>query len=403
MTTAIDRWALYYEENASEVHARSVALMKYLARVADALGIGDHVYVVGGAVRNWVLGEPIKDIDVVIDSIEAGRDSEWFARQLARAIPVATNLTTNQYGVAILTVKGEWDLDGYDMKGEVIEIANARAESYAKVGGYKPTEVRPATIEQDVYRREFRFNTLLWRLSDVLEGPEDAPIIDLTGHGLSDLEDRIIETPSPPDVTFSDDPTRMLRAVKFALRYDLEIPHRIAESIRGNAEGLKDMPWEPVATLFVNNVLVTDRAHEGLVMLDQLGLLDVLVDISSEQPPMRTFLSKQMRHDPRTDLLVKLLDAGFELNIPIQKFSPQERVRMMEMMRDMTDYEAQAYRAALERPPVDNRAIIAELQLEKRERGRIAPTAREVLLTEPDMAGDPAALTQRVIDVWEVV
>jgi len=237
-----------YEPNASEVHARSVALMRFLSAVARHAGVADHVYIVGGAVRNFVLGEPIKDIDVAIDSVGAGHDSEWFARRVATEIPTSTNLTTNQYGVAILTIKGDWLLEGHPMRGEVMEIANARAESYGAGGqGYKPTDVRPATIEEDVYRREFTFNTLLWRLSDLADGPDGAPIIDITGRGLRDLEQRRIWTPSPADQTFSDDPTRMLRAVKFALRYGFEIPPEVVESIRRNAGTLP--PGSPATTI----------------------------------------------------------------------------------------------------------------------------------------------------------
>jgi len=143
-------------------HAKSVALMRFLSRLAQRLGVARHTYVVGGAIRNFLIEQPIKDIDVVIDSVAAGKDSEWFAEQVARAIPAPTNLTTNQYGVAILTVKGDWDLDGESLKGEVIEIANARKESYggAEGKGYKPHMVEPTTIDEDVYRREFTFNCM---------------------------------------------------------------------------------------------------------------------------------------------------------------------------------------------------------------------------------------------------
>ena len=110
----------------------SIALMKFLSGVARRLGVGQHTYVVGGAVRNFVLGEPVKDIDVVIDPVALRRPdaSAWFAKEVRKAIPVNTNLTTNSYGVAILTIKGDWELDGENLNGEVIEIANARKESY---------------------------------------------------------------------------------------------------------------------------------------------------------------------------------------------------------------------------------------------------------------------------------
>jgi tRNA nucleotidyltransferase/poly(A) polymerase len=389
-----------YEPNASEVHARSVALMRFLSAVARHAHVAEHVYVVGGAVRNYVLGEPIKDIDIVIDSVATGHDSEWFARRIATEIPTSTNLTTNQYGVAILTIKGDWSLDGHPMQGEVMEIANARAESYGAGGqGYKPTDVRPATIEEDVYRREFTFNTLLWRLSDLADGPDDAPVIDITGRGLADLEAHVIRTPSPADQTFSDDPTRMLRAVKFALRYGFEIPSEIVESIRRNAGTLRDVPWEPVTALLVNNVLRMENALDGLPMLAQLGLLDVLVDIT-RKGPARAYLSRQMKEERRPELLVLMLDAGFDLDIPIAKFSREQRERLLVATGDMSDAEAGDFLTDVERPPVDNNQIIATLGLAPRDRGLIAPLARDVLLGRPSLAGDPVELTRRVIGAW---
>ena len=119
-------------------HRTSVALMKFLSDVAIKAGVSKHVYVVGGAVRNFVIGQPVKDVDVVIDSVAAGKDSAWFAKVVQKAIPVPTSLVTNQYGVAILTVKGEWDVDGANLQGEVLEIANARRNPMGQ-GATSPT------------------------------------------------------------------------------------------------------------------------------------------------------------------------------------------------------------------------------------------------------------------------
>lgn len=239
--------------SASKEHARSVALMKYLSRQTKRLGVAEHTYVVGGAVRNWLLEKPIKDIDVVFDSIGAGkkRDSNWLAAQLDRSIPTQTHVTTNQYGVAILTVKGSWDLDGHDMKGEVIEIANARKESYGGESGkgYKPSEVEPATIEEDALRRDFTFNTLMWRLLDLEHGPDRAEILDMLGTGKRHLDEGILQTPLDPDKTFSDDPTRMIRAIRFCVKYGFKIPPDMEASIRKNAPKLKRVPWNSVHTL----------------------------------------------------------------------------------------------------------------------------------------------------------
>jgi len=138
----------------------SLALMKFLSDLAKRLGVGRHVYVVGGAVRNFVIRRPIKDIDVVIDSVALrGKDSDWFAKEVAKAIPAKTRIQTNDYGVALLHIVGDWMLGEENLQGEDIEIANARIESYTD-GGYKPTHVEKATIEDDARRREFTFNCM---------------------------------------------------------------------------------------------------------------------------------------------------------------------------------------------------------------------------------------------------
>jgi len=243
---------------AAATQRMSVALMKFLSGVAKRLGVGEHTYVVGGAVRNWVIGEPIKDLDVVIDPVALRRSdaSAWFAKEVQKAIPVHTNLTTNSYGVAILTVKGDWDLNGENLNGEVIEIANARKESYGgeEGKGYKPHTVEPATVEEDVYRREFTFNSLMWRLYDLAKGPDKAEILDLTGCGLKDLQDRTMRCPSDPDKTFSDDPTRMLRAVRFMVKYGFKLDPETEAAIRRNAPKLKNVPPNAIFSILVKTM-----------------------------------------------------------------------------------------------------------------------------------------------------
>ena len=83
-------WALF-----ASTHAKSIALMKWLAKATRKLGVSREAYVVGGAVRNFLIDRPIKDIDIVFDSIAAKHDSDWLAAKLAKMIPVPTNVTTN--------------------------------------------------------------------------------------------------------------------------------------------------------------------------------------------------------------------------------------------------------------------------------------------------------------------
>lgn len=384
--------------DAQERHRRSVALMKFLSKITIRLGVGEHTYVVGGAVRNFVLGLPAKDLDIVFDSVAAGkgRDSEWFAKQVQNAIPTSVNLTTNQYGVAILTVKGSWILDGEDMQGEVIEIANARKESYggAEGKGFKPHMVEPATVEEDVVRREFTFNTLLWRMLDLANGPDRAEILDLTGRGLKDLKDGIMATPKDPDIVFSDDPTRLLRAIKFVAKYGFKIPPDLAASIKRNAPKMKNAPWEAIGTLLVENVLAESTVRESLKMMKSLGLLDVIAEMIQESKPFQAYMSGQLRNH-KVQVLMDLMDLGVSgFKTPLTFLSPAQLERLRILTVGWPSGQAESFLAVLTQPPIDTMAFIKEFKLEGKDRSLPQQAARDVLLEDPDLASNPEGLQE---------
>lgn len=332
--------------------SQHVSLMKFLSGVADRLGVGQHVYVVGGAVRNFVIDQPIKDIDLVIDSVAlGGKDSAWFATELSKVIPADTSLVTNNYGVAILSIKGEWELDGHPMQGEVIEIANAREESYGgAVGkGYKPSEVVAADIKADVKRREFTFNTLMWRLADLASGPDKAEIVDITGSGLADLKAGVMRTPSPPDKTFADDPTRMLRAIKFLVKYGFAVDKETADSIRRNAGKLKNAPPDAIASLLITAVLMEPSAKKALAEMDKLGLLDVVREMALTNKVFAATLSNWATNK-KLAFLFELLDVGLPIKTPIDFLSPAEQARLRAVAVSMSTDEAEELLAALKQP-----------------------------------------------------
>jgi tRNA nucleotidyltransferase/poly(A) polymerase len=385
----------------SDRHAAQIALMRFLSSVAVRAGVADHVYVVGGAVRDFVLGRPIKDVDVVVDAVSLGRgrDSAWFADRVVRAIPTSSSYVTNQYGVAIITVKGPWVLDGHDLSGEVIEIANARKESYGAGGdagkGYKPTDVQPATIREDVDRREFTFNTLLWRLRDLAQGPDKAEVIDLTGCGLRDLAQGTVQCPRDPDIVFSDDPTRMIRLIKFVGRYGFKVPPDVIASVRRNAGRIAQAPWEAIASLLVHDIIERPYARRVLPMMRDLGLIEVIAGMVSRTPPFRSYLERELRGKP-AHLVADLLSHGLQDPTPVKALTPDQRARFVEAVAGLSEVDAELLSNALQRPPVDNDALIREFSLRPADRGRIAPLAREALLADPTLASDAVALTDAV-------
>lgn len=362
-------------------HQRSVSLMKFLASVATDHGVSDHVYVVGGAVRNWVLGRPIKDIDVVLDAVASGRDSDWFARSVQAQIQSTTSLKTNQYGVAILTVSGHWTLDGHDMKGEVIEIVNARKESYGGESGkgYKPHMVEKATIEEDLFRREFTFNTLLWRLSDLIAGPNNAPILDLTGKGRQHLEDRVLHTPSDPASTFSDDPTRMLRAVKFVARYGFTIPDALADCIRQHASHLAHMPWDAVRKILVDDILKGPSPRESLRHMVSLGLADAIKAILRTEEGFASALGRALADMDLDPLLVlDIHDLQWPVRSSVSFLNTEDRARLRVILEGAPDFVK-----LLVKPPLRQQAIFDRLSVPLKRRGEVLQCARQALLDRP--------------------
>lgn len=392
----VGRW---FSRLAGDAHRKNIALMKWLSKATQRLGVARDTYIVGGAVRNFVIDRPIKDLDIVIDSVASGKDSEWLATQLRRMVPTATSLVTNQYGVAILTIKGSWDLEGEDLQGEVLEIANARKESYGGAGGkgYKPSEVLPATIDEDVIRREFSFNTLLWRLLDLTDGPEKAEIIDLTGCGLRDLKEGVLQCPRDPDVVFSDDPTRILRAIKFTGKYGFKIPPDLATSIQRNAPKMKRMPWEAIGTLLTDTILSEPTARTSLKQMDQLGILGVVSEMIEEIPAFASYMAGKMRQDKRVQVLLDMMELGVPAKTPLSFLSREDQRTVREITVGISQDQALEYVEKLIKPPVDTMKIIQTLKLEGPQRGSITPTARRLMVDQPELAWSPAKLTDSVI------
>lgn len=378
-------------------HAKSIALMKFLAGVARRLGDTEHVYVVGGAVRNFKLDVPIKDIDVVVDTLSLGHDTEWFAHQVAREIPVATNVVLNQYGVSILTIKEPWTLDGHDLNGEVIEFAPARKESYGdpEGKGYKP-KVEPSSIEEDVVRRDFTVNTLMWRLLDLANGPDKAEIIDITGCGLKDLEQNTLRCPADPDKTFGDDPTRMLRAVKFLTKYGLRIDGEVEESIQRNAHRLRQAPHNAISKILLD-IIHGPQAKQVLLQLDKLGLLDVVKGMIQDIKPFREALVN-WANDQTVMFMFTLMDNGLPLATKAGFLDPSQQERLREIAITMDHEEAAEFLAVLRQPGkvIDNLALMAEFGLKGPAVGKLAVIARKLLLEDPLLAGDAEMFTQQV-------
>ena len=223
-----------------------------LSSTADSLGV--ECYVVGGYVRDMLLKRPSKDIDVVV--VGSGIDmAEAFAKTLGKGahLSVFRNFGTAQV---------KW-------KGQEVEFVGARKESYER-GSRKPI-VEDGTLEDDLSRRDFTINALAVCLNKDRFGE----MVDMFG-GVQDLEDGLIITPLDPDITFSDDPLRMMRCVRFATQLKFHIADETFEALERNRERIEIISGERIIDE-LNKIMMTGQPSRGLVDLQRCGLLELIL------------------------------------------------------------------------------------------------------------------------------
>ena len=233
-------------------------LLHRIGEKADALGL--ECYVVGGYVRDIILERPSKDIDVVVVS-PSHTPSPGI--QLAQAL--AKELGKGAH-VSVFRNFGTAQLKWHDQE---IEFVGARRESYQR-NSRKPI-VEDGTLDDDLHRRDFTINALAVCLNKDRYGE----LIDLFD-GLLDLEDGIIATPLDPDITFSDDPLRMMRCIRFATQLRFQIEEETAEALRRNAERIKIISQERIIDE-LNKIMMAPTPSIGFIELSRCGLLPIIL------------------------------------------------------------------------------------------------------------------------------
>ena len=216
-----------------------------------------HVYIVGGSVRDFYMGNDIKDIDLVIDLPNGGVD---FANWCKDQGYIKTVVIYKTYGTAMFMFK--------QFPGEEIECVMTRGEKYLDDGTRNPT-VEFNTIEEDVIRRDLTINSLYYNCST-------GEILDLID-GRSDIDNHIIKTTNPDaDQTYIDDPLRILRVIRFATRYGWEIESKTYKSMKKYAKRLKIITKERIQAEF-NKILMSENAVMGINMLHDIGAMAFIV------------------------------------------------------------------------------------------------------------------------------
>lgn len=235
-----------------------------LNKIADAAQSMNCVcYVIGGFVRDKILNRSTKDADIVCvgDGIElANRVADLFTPRPYVAV-------YKNYGTAQIRLKNFWgDTDNADEDDWEIEFVGARKESYRE--NSRNPSVSPGTLQDDQLRRDFTINALAISLNS-----EDfGKMIDPFG-GMADIENKIIRTPLTPAATFSDDPLRMMRAIRFASQLQFDIDPDTFEGIQAMAHRISIISQERI-TVELNKILLSEKPSIGFDLLLKAGLLE---------------------------------------------------------------------------------------------------------------------------------
>jgi len=233
--------------------ALKLKIFEVISEASDELGIDS--YVIGGFVRDFILKRDFKkDIDIV--AVGSGID---LALKVSEKLPKKPKVQIfKNYGTAMLR-----------FEDTEIEFVGARKESY-HFESRNPV-VENGTLEEDQNRRDFTINALAISLNKSNYGALSDPF-----SGIDDLQNKIIRTPLSPDITYSDDPLRMLRAVRFATELSFSIEDSSFESIEKNKERIKIISGERVVEE-LNKILSVAKPSTGFLLLHKTGLLNIIL------------------------------------------------------------------------------------------------------------------------------
>ena len=224
-------------------------IFKVISEASESLGTQS--YVIGGFVRDYILErESAKDIDIV--TVGSGIE---LAQKVASLLPNNPKVQVfKTYGTAMLRYE---DVE--------VEFVGARKESYSEES--RNPIVETGTLEDDQKRRDFTINALAISLNQVDYGELLDPF-----NGIDDMQNQLLKTPLDPDITYSDDPLRMMRAIRFATQLNFKIEKKSLDAISKNADRLKIITRERVVDE-LNKIILAPIPSVGFLLLEKTGLL----------------------------------------------------------------------------------------------------------------------------------
>ena len=221
-----------------------------VSKAAEEEGV--RAFVIGGFVRDAFLGRPSKDIDIVVEGSGIA-----LAKRVGKIVGSKVAVYSN-FGTAML-----------HYKGVEVEFVGARKESYDR-NSRKPV-VEDGTLEEDQQRRDFTVNALALSL----QRKDYGSLVDPFG-GIRDLHNGLLRTPLDPDTTYSDDPLRMIRAIRFATQLSFSIVPESFEAIKRNKERLDILSLERINEE-LNKILLSPKPSVGFLLLEESGLLEKIL------------------------------------------------------------------------------------------------------------------------------
>ena len=228
-------------------------LLKKIRMAVAETPFEGNIFIAGGFVRDMIIHRPSKDIDIVVanNGLNGGiKFAEFLHEKLNSTNPVIFE----RFGTAQIVVEGI-----------EIETVATRKESYNFID--RKPEVVDGTIEDDVRRRDFTVNSLLWDICN-------EKVIDLL-NGIDDINNKIIRTTSNPELIFSEDPLRIMRAIRFASQLGFDIETETFTAIKNSVNWLNNISLERIRDEF-SKILISDNVSKGLELLKESGILAFL-------------------------------------------------------------------------------------------------------------------------------
>ena len=230
----------------------------YLRSLIEGTQWEGNVYTVGGCCRDSILGVPIKDVDLAVTLPDGGiAFAEWLRK---KHLTIGEPVKFKKYGTARMYLK--------KFPGEEIELVQTRSEKYTDRTSRDPSTAF-GSIEDDCFRRDLTINSLYYDISG-------DRMLDITGKAISDLENHLIRTPSDPEMTFDDDPVRIIRTIRFATRFGWKIDPAAMAAMKKYVSRLEIITPERMQSEF-DKVLEGPTPSRALELLREVGAIKYII------------------------------------------------------------------------------------------------------------------------------